>query len=581
MDESKGYKKMFERNTKEINRLIAHMFAWCTIAVAALVICSWLGVFEFGKVYTRIILVAGLLITVSPSLLHRILPADVMRYYMLIMLSVFIGVLGTNNHIGIYITYALVPIFSCLYFDPKFTLKISVFSYITMVVSIYFNSAHKYEVLYMGMPRMKIFIAYALGYTMEYVIVGSILYLVVKRAKRMMEERYSAEEENRMKSQFLSSMSHEIRTPMNAIIGMSDVALRKDMEPDVCKCIKVIKSSSTGLLQIINDILDLSKIEAGKLNIMKEPYKTAMLAEDMMAVVDARNASHRVPIYYHISDQMPETLEGDETRIKQVMLNYASNAIKYTDHGRIDIYLDCSAVEAGYVTLRFSVKDTGQGIRAEDMDKLFQMYSQLEVEKNHNKEGTGIGLAISKYFIDEMGGTVDVQSVYGEGSTFSFAVVQKVIYDYPDDEEKAGHVEPYCFTTEHARILLVDDNEINREVLKEILEPLALTIDEAENGQEAVEMADGEIVYDMILMDSHMPVMNGEEATEQIRHSSECINQNVPIIALTADAIAGVRERLLGKGMNDYIVKPVNMEVICDMIRKYLPEEKIVLKDRL
>ena len=331
---------MFEKNTKRVNRMIANMFAAASVVVVVLVVCSCIGIFEFGSAYTRILLVAGLVIALSPSVLIRFWPDNVIKYYMLIMAALLIGFLGTNNHIGVYITYALVPIVSCLYFDPALVVKTGIFSYMIMVVSIYIDSVSFYEVVYQGRPRLQMFAAYALGFTVEFAVVNAVLYFLVKRARKMMEERYSAQEQNRMKSEFLSSMSHEIRTPMNAIIGMSEVALQKDMNEDVRKCLNVIKSSSTGLLEIINDILDISKVEAGKLNTISEVYSTKSLTDDMQAIIDARNRENKVPIYYHIQENLPECLEGDAVRIKQVMLNYASNAIKYTESGRIDITLN-------------------------------------------------------------------------------------------------------------------------------------------------------------------------------------------------------------------------------------------------
>lgn len=570
---------MFEKNTKEVNRLIAKMFAACTIAVILLVVCSYFGVFEFGKTYTLIVLIVGLIVTITPSILIHVLSDNAMKYYMMIILSVFIGVLGTNNHIGIYMTYALVPIFSCLYFEPHFTQKMSIFAYIVMIIAVYYNSATKFDVVYLGVSHRTIFIAYALGFTIEYVIINSILYMYVKRAKSMMEARYSAEEANRMKSRFLSSMSHEIRTPMNAIIGMSDVALQKDMSEDVRKCIDIINSSSKGLLHIVNDILDLSKIEAGKLNIIAAPYKTTSLVEDMIAVTDARNTEKKVPIYYHVPDSMPEQLEGDVIRIKQVMLNYASNAIKYTDCGQIDITISFGEEHDGYIDMTYMVSDTGQGIKKEDIGKLFKMYGQLDAEKNHSKEGTGIGLAISKYFVDNMGGNVHVDSSYGEGSTFSFTIPQRVVADGEgtlisgDDNSKEDT--SYYFATQNVRVLLVDDNRLNREVVKELLAPLEMVIDEAENGLQAVNMSEN-TYYDIIFMDSHMPIMNGEEATIRIRSMSESASHNTAIIAITADAVSGVKERLIECGMNDYIVKPIDVKLLCGVIRNYLPKEKII-----
>ncbi len=405
-----------KKNTAQVNRLIARILAICSLAIIIMVGLSLMKFFEFGSVYTFIVLFGGLVVTLSPSLLIGHISDNVMRYYMLILMAVFVSAAGSSNNVGIYITYALAPIISCLYFDPKFTVKMTVFSYLSMAVSLYVSTVDRYEVVYEHMTRRHIFIAYLIGYTIEYIIVGSVLYYLVKRARRMMEQRYSAEEENKMKSRFLSNMSHEIRMPMNAIIGMSDAALRKDMSDDLRHCLTVIKTSSTGLLEIVNDILDLSKEEAGKLNIISEEYASKDLADDITAIINARNIDSGIPIYYHISENMPDVLVGDAVRIKQVMLNFASNAIKYTKKGRIDITLGCERISENTAVMKYSVKDTGQGIRSEDMDKLFTMYTQLNAVKNHGTESTGIGLAISKYFIDLMGGSVSAESVYGKGS---------------------------------------------------------------------------------------------------------------------------------------------------------------------
>lgn len=567
---------MFEKNTKQVNRIIANIFLVSLAAILFMVICSCLGVFEFGKDYTLGLLIAGLLITVSPSLLLRYLSDHAMKYYMLIVLAIFIGGLGTSNHIGIYISYALVPVFSCMYFEPQLVIKTSIFSYLVMAVSVYINSAGKYEVVYQHRPRLQMYFAYMLGFTIEYLVICPVLYTVVRRAKLMMEERHSAEEENQMKSEFLSSMSHEIRTPMNAIIGMSDVALRNDMSDELRRCITVIKSASTGLLEIVNDILDLSKIEAGKLNLIEDVYTTKSLVDDAVAVINARNIDHRVPIYFHIQEDMPAALKGDSIRIKQVMLNYASNAIKYTDHGQIDVTIRCERKTDGMALLKYEVEDTGQGIREEDIGDLFEMYTQFNTTKNRGKEGSGIGLAICRYFADQMGGTVGVTSKYGEGSRFYFTVPQKIV-ELPETEQTQNvPAEGYrLFRTIDVRILLADDNEINREVVKAMLDPIGAQIDEAENGKEAVYKAQ-HMSYDLILMDSHMPVMSGEEATRAIRGFEDAARRDVTIIALTADAVAGVRERLIASGMDDYISKPIQTQDLYRVIRRYIPEQKLV-----
>lgn len=567
---------MLKENTRQINQMIAKIFAACTIVILLMTVCSYAGFFEFGRNYTIIVFGVGMIVAISPSILISFLPDHIMKYYMLMIAAIFIGILGTNVEIGIYITYILVPIFSCLYFDPEFTRKISLFSYVIMIISLYVESSRMYEVAYQGRPRGHIFLAYSVGFTLEYAVTTMVLYFIVKRARLMMEQRYSAQQANKMKSDFLSNMSHEIRTPMNAIIGMTDVALRNnDMSDQLRRDINIIKSSSTGLLEIINDILDFSKIEAGKMKIIQEDYETKTLIEDMTALVNARNIDQHVPIYYHIKDNLPKVLHGDMGRIKQVMFNYASNAIKYTEEGRIDIFVEVSQEKNGKIDLIYKVKDTGSGIKAEDFDKLFVKYSQLDIEKNHNKEGTGIGLALCKYFVDQMGGSVSVESEYGKGSTFSFCIPQKVVkISAISEDEQEKESETYLFRTKGAKILLVDDNEINREVLKALVEPLNLQIDEAEDGLKAVKMAANK-KYDLILMDSHMPKMDGKTATQKIRAMEDGMNQEAPIIAITADGIVGVKEQLLESGMNDYVMKPIDARILCQRIKKYLPDTLI------
>lgn len=408
---------MLERNTMQVNAMIARIFMRCSAVILVMVACSLLGIFEFGRIYTGIVLIAGLVTTISPSLLIRILPDHVMKYYTLVMAAMFIGILGINDHIGIYITYILVPLLSCLYFEPDFVVKTAVFSYAVMAGSLYFASFYKYEVVYLGMPRMHIFIAYLLGFTIEYVIAAAVLCNLVKRARNMMEKCYSAEEENRMKSRVFSSVSHEIRTPMNAILGMSEVAMREEMSPGLRRYLEIIRSSAEGLLELLDGLLDLSRFE--ELTSRAVPYNAVE----------------------HVKEPDPKTWETD-----------------------------------------------------------------------------------------------------------------------PILEAKSR---------EERRILIVDDNDINREVFRAILEPYHFTMEEAKDGLEAVSMAEKQH-YDMIFMDSHMPVMNGGEACREIRKQEQAKKRHTPVIAITADAIAGTREKLLAAGMDEYISKPIDSKKLAAVIEQYL-----------
>lgn len=920
---------MLEKNTKEVNLIVAKVLAFCSLAIIALLLLKIVGVFHFDSVILVILSTAGFVATLTPIFLIRILNENIMKYYMLIMMACVIGALGTQAGIGIYILYFLVPLVSCLYFNRLFTMKIEIICYVIMFISVYFNSANRFEIIYLNWSHFECFRAYMIGFTIEYVIVAIFAYNFVLRAQRTMDEqllnyrkvqeetikfqlffanstdilmqysiednvytanrsvfdppgkgkpvsianfdkyvkedmaefsavqgillsglgandyshnewdfsykkdgeivplwmdceaytlrdesgkavsiigkmhditklklaqqqleknvisdtylssidsekksmyeltiknhgeftqeeskelengytfisellnllksakdldsvlyevlarigthfmldriliieinteerinrvdfqwasrkdydlvdyfmelnpdevkrtaewydskgyiemnpkngvwyhfndntdtnfrkvilpsilgsqiwiptmqngeyngamtfdkvdttpysdiqkfllaqvvgtvsafiiRHRAEAANAAKSAFLSSMSHEIRTPMNAIIGMSEVALREEMSEETRKCLNIIKSSSTGLLGIINDILDISKIEAGKIDIIPEEYSLLSLVNDVKTIMDVRNIEKKLDLKFIVSDNIPNTLYGDPVRIKQVMMNFATNAVKYTDTGSVEVKVDCEYTSDNMVELRYFVKDTGMGIRSEDLKYLFLKYSQVDKRRNHGKEGTGLGLAICKQLIDLMGGRIDVSSEYGVGSTFGFVLPQKVMdatvgqkfEEFKYDEEKKE--ESYLFTAPTARVLVVDDSKVNRKVAKALFKPLEFEIDMAEDGLQAVNKVAVE-QYDLILMDHFMPVMDGVEAAKTIRNMEGNPNQNIPIIALTADAVSGVKEKLMQAGMNDFISKPIDMKTACLKMRRFLPEEKVFIKN--
>lgn len=391
-------------------------------------------------------------------------------------------------------------------------------------------------------------------------------------------DKINAEEANVAKSNFLSTMSHEIRTPMNAIVGLTEVALREDMSEDVRKCLKTVQSSSFGLLALINDILDYSKAEAGKFDIVPENYQVLSMVNDANEIIKARN-NGKLNLALHIDENMPSVLNGDQVRIKQVMINFCTNAIKYSDKGTVDISLSFEKTGDKKGNLLFSVKDEGIGIKKEDLPKLFKSYGQVDQQVNHHKEGTGLGLAISKQLIDLMEGRVNVESEYGKGSTFSFLVPQTIV-----NETKAGRLEEFAredeeeeikiFTAPEAKILIVDDTKINLMVAKALFKPLNMQIETASDGFEALSKIESNI-YDLILMDHFMPGMDGVETTNRIRQMEGNPNQNVPIIALTADAMSGVKEELLSKGMNDFLAKPIIIKLAVPILKKWLPKDKI------
>lgn len=398
--------------------------------------------------------------------------------------------------------------------------------------------------------------------------------------KASMEQNEKLKAANQEKNTFISTVSHELRTPLNAIIGMSEVILREDLNNTIKKNLHIIHSASKGLLTIINDLLDLSKIEAGKIEIVKENYHILSVVNDVCAMIKSRNEEKKLDLHFNISENLPSVLCGDYIRIKQVMINLANNAIKYTDKGSVTLSLAAVPLNDGSVRLVYSVEDTGQGIRKEDLPKLFIKYNQLNVQANHHKEGTGLGLSIAKSIIELMGGSIGVESEFGVGSKFYFELPQEVINEKPagclDDysyEEQMNN-QQHLFRAPNARILIVDDNEINLIVAENLLSILELQIDTADNYNKVMSYI-SKNKYDLIFMDNYMPEVDGMELAGQIRSLENNPNQNVPIIALTADAMSGVREKMIAAGMNDCIHKPIEMDKICSVIRNYLPAEYI------
>lgn len=388
---------------------------------------------------------------------------------------------------------------------------------------------------------------------------------------KMIEElniaRDQADKANNAKSEFLSNMSHEIRTPLNAIVGFSQ-ALEEENLPDEAKDeVEDIIMASQSLLEIVNGILDISKIEANKLEIVNAEYDFNKVLEELVALTRARLGDKPLQFKTNFDPTIPTVLYGDHTRIKQIVLNLLTNAVKYTKEGYINFKVD-SVIKEDVCRLIISVEDSGIGIKEENINKLFSKFERFDLEKNITIEGTGLGLAITKKLVDLMNGKIVVQSTYGEGSRFTVAIDQKIVktptITIKDQNEQK---EVKAFDVSGKRILVVDDNKLNLKVATRLLKEYNVEIETIDSGFECIEKIKAGQTYDLILMDDMMPKMTG---TETIAKLKQIEGYNIPTIALTANAISGMKEKYMKAGFDGYLSKPIDKLELNRVINDFL-----------
>ncbi len=440
-----------------------------------------------------------------------------------------------------------------------------------------------------GIENITLLVVWVFGLLMLLVAVGA-MYLVsvrvqIQESEELREAKAAAENASQAKSAFLSNMSHEIRTPINSVLGMNEMILRESNEPNVLEYSENIRTAGTTLLGLINDILDFSKIEAGKMDIIPVNYDLSSLINDLVNMIQTRADNKGLLLKLDLDVNIPKMLYGDEVRIKQVVTNILTNAVKYTEKGSVTFHIGYEKIadNPDVVFLNFSVADTGIGIKPEDMAKLFSEFERIEEKRNRSIEGTGLGMNITKRLLEMMGTSLKVDSVYGEGSTFSFRLQQKVIKWEPLGDYEAAHrasllsIEKYQerFTAPDAHVLVVDDTPMNLTVFKGLLKRTLVKIDTADSGIEALELAQ-EKKYDVIFLDHMMPNMDGIETLQRLRAETEGPNIKTPAICLTANAISGAREEYLAVGFDDYLTKPIDAVKLEEMMIHYLPPEKIL-----
>ena len=467
--------------------------------------------------------------------------------------------IGTNVVYGFAFFYFVIIIITFLlnFRKVKITKKYIPFIvlFVFMVIAMFIRSISPTLII---LPAIIIYINLIMYFTIENPD--------MKLISQLNEAKSQAEKANSAKTDFLSSMSHEIRTPLNAIVGFSQALSEEDIPDSAKEEVNDIISASESLLDIVNGILDISKIEANKLEIIDKEYSFKKVFDELVALTKARMGDKPLDFRYHYDETIPDILYGDNVRVKQVILNLLTNSVKYTKQGFVDFKVN-SILKDDVCRLIISVEDSGIGIKKENIEKLFTKFERFD-EKNTTIEGTGLGLAITKKLVNLMNGKIVVQSVYGKGSRFTIAIDQKVVKGKTlEDIGQKVASEFRDFDATGLRILVVDDNKLNLKVASRLLTNYKSEIITIDNGFEVIDRIKNGEKFDLILMDDMMPKMSGVETLHKLK---EIENYNIPTIALTANAIEGMREKYLNEGFDDYLSKPIDKLELNKVINKYL-----------
>lgn len=541
------------------------------------------------------VLISTLIMVCGALAIRKTENPDIKKNIQPIMITLMFGNVAIIHSVFLVVlTVFCIPIFlTVVYQDKKLLRLITALSeafvlYISISCAISKTAAGRNEYFLPSMILVMVLLfACSLVAGMSINVLNSQTTALMKATRQAQDAKALADASSQSKSVFLSSMSHEIRTPINAVLGLDEMIIRESSEPVIKDYALDVRSSGKALLALVNDVLDFSKIESGKLELLLVKYDVSSMINDLVNMIGTRAKDKNLSFKVEVSHEIPHLLVGDEVRIKQIAINLLTNAVKYTDRGEIKLCVDYEKVDDKQIKLKMKVRDTGRGIKKEDLEKLFVPFERFEKERNRGIEGTGLGMSITERLLALMDSRLEVESVYGLGSDFSFSILQQVEDWEPigDYEEKYRQVKARemqyreKFIAPKAKVLVVDDTPVNLKVFQGLLKQTRIQIDVAHSGMECVQLASDK-KYDVIFVDHMMPDMDGLQTLERLKRDRLSPNVNTPIIALSANAISGSREYYMQQGFSEYLMKPIDPSRLEAMLIQFLPSHLVELSNQ-